>query len=324
MKNLLIIIALTMMIFVSCTTKFDLYCYEGDTTIVYSVLEVNADTNYFRITKSSLNNEYMYDYDDIDVRFAGLFKDEPRPDTIMLDTISIMNDGKSVFYYYTTKKLLLNEEYTLIILRKADNVTVTSKAKTVCDIGFLKPTYNAYINLRLNKTNTFQWIGKNHNEAPNINAGSFSIICYFHYKELMPGATDTVERYMEWTIGSGTAEEWQNTTYHYYATHYIPSTFFSMLEKDEYLKNNSPYGVQRWLEPFEIKLFVYGEELYDYHIINNATSAIPEVPNYSNVENGIGLMSSRTTVSTFHVIEQICRKRITENYPYGFYYDPNL
>ncbi len=323
MKKFFSIIVLTMIILVGCTTKFDLYCYDGDTTIVYTVLEVNADTNYFRISKSSLENEYEYNFNDLDVRFAGLFKDEPQPDTIMLDTISLMTDGLLKKYYFTTKKLLNNQEYTLIILRKADSVVVTSKARTICDISFIRPI-GKYINFRSNVVNQVQWTGTHHPDAPNINAGSFTVIGYFHYKGLMPGATDTVERYMQWTLGSGEADSWQNTTFHYYSTYYTPSTFFYLLEKDDYLNNNSSYGVQRWLEPFEFKLFVYGEELYDYHIINNATSVIPEVPNYSNIENGVGLLSSRTTVSTFHVIEQLCRKRISEDYPYGFIYDPNL
>ena len=323
MKNLLTIMALTMIVFASCSTKVDLYRYEGDTTIVYSVLEVNVDTNFFRITKSSLENEYQYAFNDLDVRFAGLFKDEQQPDTIMLDTLTVMCNRLPRNYYYTTKKLLENQDYTLIILRKADSVTVTSKAKTICHINFTRPI-GKYINFRSNVVNQVQWVGTQHDNVPYINAGSFTVIGYFHYKELMPGATDTVERYMQWTIGSGEANEWQNSTYHYYATFYTPSTLFTLLEKDEYLNENSPYGVQRWLEPFEFKLFVYGEELYDYHIINNSTSVIPEVPNYSNIENGIGLLSSRTTVSTFHVIEQITRIRITEYFPYGFVYDPNL
>ena len=172
--------------------------------------------------------------------------------------------------------------------------------------------------------NQGQWAGSHHDDAPNINAGFFSLTGYFHYKELMPGATDTVDRYMEWTIGAGQAEQMQNSTYHFYSSYYTPSRFFFLLENDEYLKNNSPYGVQRWLLPFEFRLSVYGEELFEYYVANNSTSVIPEVPNYSNVENGIGMMSSRSTVSKFYVIEQVCRIRISNNYPYGFIYDPNL
>lgn len=323
MKKLYPIIILVLLL-CSCTTKFDLYCYNGDSTIVYSVLDVDADTNYFRITKSSLENEFTYNHNDIDVRFAGLFKNEPRPDTIMLDTISITTDGISKTYYYTTKKLIENQEYTIIVLRKADNVTIMSKAKTICKISIFRPTNFYGINFQPNNVSQIQWTGTGHDEAPNINAGFFSVTGYFHYKELMPGATDTVDRYMEWAIGSGQAEQLQNPSFHYYVTYYTPSMFFTLLENDSYLKNNSPYGVQRWLEPFEFRINAYGEELFEYYVANNSTSVIPEVPNYSNVENGIGLLSSRSTVSKFYVIEQICRKRISNNYPYGFIYDPNL
>ena len=317
-------ITLLVLLLCSCTTKFDLYCYEGDTTILYSVLDVKADTNYFRVTKSSLEGEYTYNYDEIDVSFAGLFKNEPQPDTILLDTVTMMTDGFPKTYYYTTKKLIENQEYTIIVHRKADGVTVTSKAKTICSIRFIKPTTMFGINFQSSNLTQIQWVGIYHDDSPNINAGFFSVTGYFHYRELMPGATDTVDRYMEWTIGSGRDDEMQHSTFHYYAANYVPSRFFFLLENDEYLKNNSPYGVQRWLKPFEFRVLVYGKELYEYYVANNSTSVIPEIPNYSNVENGIGLLSARTTASEFYVIEQICRKRISFNYPYGFVYDPNL
>lgn len=323
MKKILTIIALMTMLFVSCSTKVDLYCNEGDTTIVYAVLEVDADTNYFRITKSSLSNEIIYNYEDIDVKFAGVFKNETQVDTIMLDTVYKMVDREKRMYYYTTKKLDKGHEYTLLIHRKADDVTVSSKINTICNIRFKKPI-GKYINFLSSYNSKIEWAGSGSSFAPQINASFFEITTFFHYKELMPGATDTVERYMEWPMRSEQAENLYNPSDFDYVIHYNPTVFFDRLERDDYLVNNSPYGVQRWLMPFEIRITAYGEELYKYFIINNATSLIQEVPNYTNIENGIGLMSSRTIVSTFHVIEQVCRKRISYNYPYGFYYDPNL
>ena len=324
MKKILLILALAMVILASCSTKVDLYTYDGDSTIIYSVLEVNADTNYISVTKSSLEHDYYYEPEDIEVSFAGCFEGESDIDTISLPTIEKIIDGQPKNFYYTTKKLLKNQEYEILVLRKADSVLVTSKTKTICDISIIKPTSLFGINFQSNNVNPIQWVGINHEDAPYINAGFFSLTGYFHYKELMPGATDTVDRYMQWTIGAGQASQMQNASYHFYYTYYTPSRFFVLLENDEYLKNNSPYGVQRWLEPFEFRLDVYGKELFEYFVANNSPSVIPEIPNYSNVDNGIGLVSSRTTVSKFYVIEQICRKRITYNYPYGFYYDPNL
>ena len=320
---ILIVVAFFAVVFAFCTTDFDLYCYDGDTTIVYSVLEVNADTNFFRITKSSLENEYEYQPGDIEVRFAGLFEGEDNIDTLELETIEKMQDGQLKPFYYTTRKLLKNQEYSLFVYRKTDSVTVSTKAKTICNISYTRPM-GKYINLRSNVVNRVMWVGTKNDDAPLINAGAFDVYALFHYKELMPGANDTVWQTMTWKIRSESAVSMYNTTHHHYEAYYTPSTFFTMLEKDTYLNNNSPYGVQRWLEPFEFKIIVYGEDLYDYHNVNTATSVMQDVINVTNIDNGVGLMSSRTTVSTFHVIEQLCRKRISENYSYGFVYDPNL
>ena len=323
MKKILTLIALAMIFLASCTTKLDLYSYDGDTTIIYSVLEVNADTNYISVTKSSLEHDYYYNPDDIEVSFAGKFEGESTIDTISLPSIEKIVNGEVRTFYYTTNKLIKDQEYEVMVLRKTDSVLVKSKAKTICNIMFKKPL-GKYINLRNINVAGIEWIGVGNDDAPKVNAGFYDVYAYFHYKELMPGATDTVDRCMEWKIISDNAKNLYNNTKFVYNAFYTPILFFSLLEKNDYLVNNSPFGVQRWLEPFEIKIFVYGDELYKYYIINNATSAIQEVPNYSNVDNGIGLMSSRTTVSHYYVIEQICRKRITENYPYGFVYDPNL
>lgn len=323
MKKILTLIALAMIFLASCTTKFDLYSYDGDTTIIYSVLEVNADTNYISVTKSSLEHDYYYNPDDIEVSFAGKFEGESTIDTISLPSIEKIVNGEVRTFYYTTNKLIKDQEYEVMVLRKTDSVLVKSNAKTICNIMFKKPL-GKYINLRNINVAGIEWIGVGNDDAPIVNAGFYDVYAYFHYKELMPGATDTVDRCMEWKIISDNAKNLYNNTKFVYNAFYTPILFFSLLEKNDYLVNNSPFGVQRWLEPFEIKIFVYGDELYKYYIINNATSAIQEVPNYSNVDNGIGLMSSRTTVSHYYVIEQICRKRITENYPYGFVYDPNL
>ena len=323
MKKILIIIVYAMVILASCNTKVDLYTYVGDSTIIYSILEVDADTNYISVTKSSLEYDYYYEPDEIDVRFVGRFGGGSVVDTLNLPTIEKTINGETRTFFYTDKKLLKNQDYEVLVFRKADSVLVTAKTKTINKIVYKKPV-GKYIKLQNVNTNRVEWVSTGCDEAPKINAGYFEVYAYFHYRELMPGATDTVNRVMEWKIIADDNKNLYNSTKFVYNASYTPVFFFTLLETNDYLVNNSPYGVQRWLDPFEFKIYVYGEELYNYFIINNATSAIQEVPNYSNVNNGIGLMSSRTTVSAFYVIEQVCRKRITENFPYGFVYEPNL
>ena len=74
----LAIIILAALFISSCSNKVDLFYDSGNTTVVYAMLDTNADTNFFKITKSfvgsvseiaqdySANN---YQYDEIDVKF---------------------------------------------------------------------------------------------------------------------------------------------------------------------------------------------------------------------------------------------------------------
>ena len=343
MKRLFVILALVAMIFSSCSNKVDLYNNDGDTTIVYAMLDSNADTNFFKITKSFVGdasqlaydyNVCNYKYDEIDVTFSGVFDGNNQSQTVALDTISIWipYDENATFYsgcyqtyYYTTKKLKEGEEYTLNVLRKADNVLTTVKSTIINDFTVREPnTPIAGFKFKDAKKSTVKWKVP---EFPCLStAAYFEITGCFHYTELMPGSTDTIHRTMVWTLGADKTENFYKTSNNdiYYAVSFNPSSLYDILRNNTYLRDNSPAGVYREFEDFEIKVSALGEELYNYYLVTNSTSAIQDVPNYTNVKNGMGLMSSRISKSRFYKIEILSREYVVELFPeYGFYVDPN-
>ena len=335
------IFAIAVVIFMSCSNKVDLYSDEGDTTIIYATLDAGLDTNFFKITHSFVGNfndlAHNYDasnykYDEIDVTFSGIFEGSNAVQTITLDTISkwIPYDANSLFYsgcyqtyYYTTKKLQEGKEYTIKVLRKADNVTISAKAQTVNNFSITRPYPLQQAKFKGVKKGNVEWKVYDPSTLYQTTAAYFEVTSYFHYKELMPGSHDTVYRSIAWELGSGTADRLFNSTDRYYVISYTPEAFYDVLANNEYLINNSPYGVKRWIENFEYKVSAVGEELYNYNLVNNSSSAIQDTPNYTNVENGIGLMSARVSKSAFHIIDQVDRKKISDDYPYGFIYIPN-
>ena len=334
------IIALAALIFSSCSNKVDLYCYDGDTTIVYAMLDAYADTNFFKITHSfvgdvsQLAHNYdasNYKYDEIEVTFSGVFEGSNQTQTVTLDTISkwIPYDPDSQFYsgcyqtyYYTTMKLKDGKEYTLNVLRKKDNVNISTKTTTINSFELREP-YATQTGLKFKgvKKNTVKWKVP---EYPCVStAAYFDITAYMHYKELMPGSTDTVYRYVYWPLGSDKAENYFTTQNNdvYYSMSFTPEALYSVLRSNQYLKNNSPIGVQRFFGEFEIKISAAGEELYNYYLVTNSTSAIQDVPNYTNVENGVGIMSSRVAKNKPYGIEITSRRYVVELFPeYGFEY----
>ena len=154
---LVTIISLT--IFNSCDGNFSIFKEGDEYTIVYGYLDVDADTNYIKITKSFTGNalemapDYSasnYDYK-LDAKLIGKFASAPsRVSEVSLDTVSVFKpyDPDGLFYsgrnqllYYTTEKLLANEYYQLKIIRK-DSVEITSKVKTISSSSIRQPVYN--------------------------------------------------------------------------------------------------------------------------------------------------------------------------------------
>ena len=342
MKRLFLILAFVALIFSSCSNKVDLYCYDGDTTIVYAMLDTSADTNFFKITHSFVGNAnelaHNYDasnytYDELEVTFTGVFADSPATQTIALDTISIWipyNPNSTFYsgcyqtYYYTTKKLVEGKDYTLNVLRKADNVTISATSKTINEFTFKKPVVDKVG--FTGQSSQVEWRVRDASTMYHSTAAYFEVYGFFNYSELMPGATDTVKRSIQWALGEGTEANLFTTANNdmYYAINYTPNALFGIISQDTYLNNNSPYGVQRWFDKFEFRIFAIGEDLYNYNLIANSTSAIQDVPNYTNVTNGNGIMSARVAKSKFVTIMENTRVQICSDYPqFGFINDPN-
>lgn len=326
----------------SCSNKVNLYSDEGDTTIVYAMLDPGADTNFFKITHSFIGNAnvlaYDYDannykYDEIEVTFTGVFEGSPASQTIPLDTISIWipYDPDATFYnncwqryYYTTKKLVEGNEYTLNVVRKADDVNISASTTTINGFTFKKPVVNTVG--FTGQSASVEWRVRDASTMYHSTASYFEVYGFFNYSELMPGSQDTVKRSIKWTLGEGTESNLFTTSNNdmYYAINYTPNALFTLIGNDNYLINNSPVGVQRWFDEFEFRIFAIGEDLYNYHLITNSSSAIQDVPNYTNVTNGNGIMSSRVSKSKFVTIMENSRIKICEDFEqFGFINNPN-
>ena len=308
------LIILSIIILNSCDNTVDIFTDGEEVTAVYGYLDVDADTNYVKITKSFTGNavdlapDYSasnYDYK-LDVKLIGKFATSPNVvKTVMLDTTSVFKpyDPDGLFYsgvnqvlYYTTEKLLENQEYQLIITRK-DGEVVKSKVKTICGCTIKKPYLN--ISFESPMTNRIEWRSNTFNQL----AAYYEVIGYFHYKQIDPGQTDTTYHKMRWHFGSGTGESMYNSSTMNMFANYTPTTFYTKLAADANINNNTEYYTRRFVDCFEIVITSTGDELYNYILIQNSGSAIMDTPEYTNIENGVGIFSSRS----------VCRKKVEVN-----------
>lgn len=336
MKKLnFILLAFFAFMICSCSNDVDLYSDKGDSTIVYMMLDTDADTNFVKITKSFVGNanEMAQNYDacnyqigEIDVKLItpDNYKIQMNPiqKWIPYDPNSTFYSGCYQTYYYTTAKLVSGEKYKLVITRN-DGVVVTSEAKTIDNFEISTPSVDQKINFTASLYKVI-WVNRNVHGDLKTNAAMFEVAAFFRYEELQPGATEWVEKEVRWTLGKGLSDNLYDSKNGYYFLPYTPKSLFDIIGSDVYLKNNSPQGVQRKIKKVRYEITAIGDEFYNYLIINNSSSAIQDTPEYTNIENGIGLMSARVTHSRKVIVNEISRKKIVEDFPdYGFIYDPN-
>jgi hypothetical protein len=80
-------------------------------------------------------------------------------------------------------------------------------------------------------------------------------------------------------------------------------------------------NVQRWAGPVDIYVTAGTQELQNYIAINNAQgSLLTEVPTYTNIDNGIGILASRHTVSRTVELSTNSLKYLVEGNDLGFLY----
>lgn len=307
--TVLSLIAAILLLMSSCDNNVKIFIEGEETTVVYGYIDCEADTNYIKITKSFVGDatelapQYSasnYDYK-LNVKLAGKFAKSPNHVTeVILDTTSVFKpyDPEGLFYsgrdqvlYYTTEKFLENEKYQLVIEKK-DGTTVSSEIETISGSTLKRPNLN--INFESNYTNQIQWA----TNVPLDLAAYYEVVGYFHYKEIShEGSTDTIRHTMRWFMGSGTGEDLYNSADKRLFVNYTPSTFYTHLAATDNIANNPSDYVQRFAEGFEIVITATGDELYNYILIQNSGSAIIDTPEYTNIENGIGIFSSRSVCS---------------------------
>ncbi len=333
MRKLLLFLTIILSLFTlnSCDGPFSIFSEDGEeVTIVYGYLDADADTNYLKITKSFTGNAVdlapnysanNYDYK-LDVKLTGKFATNPNAvRTVMLDTTSVFKpyNPDGLFYsgvnqvlYYISEKLLENQEYQLVITRN-DGEVITSKVKTICGSKIRQPIYTMSFDSPYTKK--IEWRSNTFNQL----AAYYEVVGYFHYKQIDPGQTDTTYHKMKWFFGSGTGEEMYNSSTMNMFVNYTPTTFFSKLASDANIANNTSTYTQRFVDCFEIVVTATGDELYNYILIQNSNSAIMDTPEYTNINNGLGIFSSRSVCTHKVEIDERTINTLIRDYPqWGF------
>lgn len=319
-KNFFLLLALSM-VFSSCSTKVDLYADYKDIPVIYGLLDVTQDTNYVKIIRAfSGSSETSVDASQValipdsnnypgklDARFyeykctgMGNYY-QPTGRVIVLDTITIHGKNPGEFYspdqklYYTTEHFNSDDQdrrikykYRLEVIKGND--TISSETSIVGGDGFRITTMNVDFVPTSSAQSKVTFFSAE-------NAYLYEITMEFNYKEKYPHQ-DTICKKVEWSLGTYYCEDLHCTEYStskQYDLPYQHEMLFNMLSSQI---GGDTLNVDRIMGDFNIKIAAGGNELYNYIEVNAPSSSFAQnVSDYSNINGGFGVLSSRINIS---------------------------
>ena len=305
--------------FSSCETDFDVNAEWRENMVVYALLDATQQKQFIRINKAylgdgdafqmaSIADSINYPYSDLEVK---IYKIQPQNlfklDSIFLDSFSVNKDNglfaaenhyvystnESDSSFFDTEKL-----YSILITNLSTGYSVSSTTGLVKKSSFtnIPAVISPQIPYKFNFYN------------PNYSDSAKFLIRPVNWNNFISGQIyqlDLVFNYIENGLDT-LCVKWEQP---------VVSSSSIILEGESFfnfLKNNIPQNnsVREFLS-IDLVLTVGSLDLANYIAINSpTTSLVQQRPVFTNIDNGIGLFSSRSTT----IVEGIGLNEMTMSY----------
>lgn len=300
----------------SCSNRVDLYADYKDIPVIYGLLDCQQDTNFIRINRafSSSNDNPINAYEvaliadscnypgKLDARivelkqgFGGAYV--ATGTEFLLDTMTLHNKEEGIFYspnqkvYFTTGRFKQNtgaNKYKYRLVVNKDNDTVSGETGIVGGTDFRIVTQVLTFLPDDNSESRITFI-------PADNAVFYEMSIRFNYREARHG--DIVQKSVSYNLGSGDLESLQEGNSYFFT--YPKSLLFNMLGA---AIGGDTIGVVRYPDKCIVSLAAGGEEMYNFIQVNNNGGGYSQtVPDYTNINGGYGVFSSRLTLKADNI-----------------------
>jgi len=288
-----------------CSTEVELNADWKDTTIVFGLIDPAETLHYVRINKAFLGDGNALTMamvqDSSEYKNLVAVVEELSGTTVMRswtlrDTILSDRPTTGIFYapdykiYYFTESTL-NQQYTYRIridIAEQNNKVVTGSTELVQDFTVTPPiTFGMASNSIGNNTYYFPAIkwGKSPNGA------RYEVMLRLKFDEYT--ATTTTRKILEWSQGA-----FDPATANMAGLNFIHNVdgegFYKFIASQVAV---DPNVISRRFRAIDMIVYAASEELYTYIQLSSPSNGIvQERPEYTNVDNGLGLFSSRLHV----------------------------
>lgn len=303
MKKILFLFASLSIIATSCTSDFDLTSDWKDVTIVVGLLDKSDTAQYIKINKAFLDqttsaleisqNPDSLFYPDLIVELDQLDGNGNTMNTYLLTKVDGNMEGyvkdSGVFantpnYLYKTKQALVEGPYKIVITKTDNSKTVTAFTNVIGDFTITRPNIVAeHVNIFPHGKYNVQWYASTYGKIYDL-----TIRLNYREEDILSGniLRDT---FFDWNVfHTLVAADGQNNFNYSIAG----SSFYNIIMNKIKVDPN----IQRVALNLDFRFSVGGSELYNYYLVNNAQTGITSgqiQPEYTNVDNGLGIFSSR-------------------------------
>lgn len=296
----LIYLCFTILLFSNCDDTFVVNADWKDITIIYGLLNQSDSIQYIKINKAYLNEntnaielakvmDSIYYKDSLTVMLEE-WSGNNKLNTIYLYKEFSINKDSGLFaypgqYLYRTPKCKLNigSEYKLIVKNPKTGKEMTSQTSLVADVLPQYPAENGQITFKPNYKYTVQWYSGKNAYFYDLTVD----VLYIEYPKSNPSFI--TQKVIHWPIFS------YNTTQNQDGMKLMSqpldgNSFFDLLGNSIPVDMN----LSREFKGFDLVFSSGGQEIYYYINVNKpSVGIIQKKPEYSNINNGLGVFSSR-------------------------------
>lgn len=295
----------------SCKNDLDVLDDYKETMVVYGILDAKDTAQYIKINKAYLGegnaltmaqvfDSLNYDTAKLEVKLERWKNGVIVSTSIMKPDMSIPKDAGTFsnpnqILYKTTDAIFTDSEYKLTIKNKVTNNVVTATTPTISGYSISSPVNNATITYvkftgsRYENTPfTVKWLSGENGKRYEVH-----VKFYYTEKNTLTNVLDS-SYCIDWNVSTQdvvTTEAGQAMQ----AT-FFGKDFFSNLGSSIPVKSD----VIRY--PGKVEVYVYSatEDFATYMDINKpSTGIVQERPEYTNIQNGVGIFGYRTYAKSF-------------------------
>jgi len=300
----LILTALIIFGLTSCETDIELNAEPADITVVYGLLDPDTNVNYVKINKAFLgsqsaldlaSNSANFNYADGDLTVRIDEYNSSTGNSVSVKTLTrtvdevikadgIFDNTDNVLFRYDNT-VSENNKYKLYIHNNVLDKDIISETEIVNQITISKPSKQSKFNF---KNNLGTFLDKEISVTTGKHMRRVSATLIFSYKEFT-GATTFVMKTVRIAVGEKKSPtDNGNEKIEFVLT---GETFFDAIISAV----PAVSGIKREVSNISMEFSVAGTELNTFMEVNEPSNTVVQIkPSYTNIENGIGIFSSRT------------------------------